>query len=262
MADLVIGGRRANPQRAVRAVALLAAVIVVAFVVTWFIYRRAVSYDVPSGSASADPLVIDPAVGAGTPRLRYGTASLSWAGGVAVVRADGDAHAIGAAEGRLLAGDVAAVAKSFAPTLEGAVGGSALTHGMRVAWRYRFLDDGIPDDQRRAIAGVVRGAERSGVDVDFQDLLRDQAALDVGVPAQTSAEARTHLLARGLTFVVAQAASPGRVWVGRSFALPGTGDGGDAAAAHPVVRFVPPARPLAGGAVGGGGFKHQARPPT
>src|SRR5689334_4685223 len=103
MADLVIGGRRANPQRAVRAVALVAAVIVVAFVVAWFIYRRAVSYEVPGGAAAADPFVMDTAVGAGTPRLRYGSASLSWAGSIAVLRADGDPHAIGAAEGRFLA---------------------------------------------------------------------------------------------------------------------------------------------------------------
>jgi hypothetical protein len=253
MADLVIGGRRANPQRWVRAVGFVVAIVVVAFVVAWFIYRRAVSYDVPGGVAPADPLVIDRAAG-GPPQLRYGAASLSWAGSIAVVRASGDPHAIGAAEGRLLAADVAAVARSFAAPMDGAIGGGALTHGMRVAWRYRFLDDGMPEDQRRAIAGVVRGAEKSGVEVAYQDLVRDQAALDVGVPAPWSGEERTHVLARGLTFVVPQADRAGRVWVGRSFALPGIGDGGDAAAAHPVVRFVKPAGRIAWAGVGWAGL--------
>jgi len=249
----VIGGRRANPQKWVRAVGFVVAIVVAAFVVAWFIYRRAVSYDVPAGVAPSDPLVIEPANG-GPPHLRYGSASLAWAGSIAVLRVAGDAHAIGAAEGRLLAADVAAVGKGFAAPMDFAIGGGALTHGMRVSWRYRFLDDGMSEDQRRAIAGMMRGADASGVEIDYQDLVRDQTALDVGVPAPYSGEARTHVLARGLTFVVPQPDRAGRVWIGRSFALPGTGDGGDAAAAHPVVRFLKPAKGFPWAGVGWAGL--------
>ena len=239
MADLVIGARRVNPQRWLRAFGLVAALVVAAIVVTWFIYRRAVSYDVPSGAAPDDPVVTDASPGG--PRLRYGDASLGWAGSIAVVRAAGDAHTIGAAVGRLLAPEAAAATRSLNTTMDAAIGGGSLTHGMRRAWRYRFLDDAVPDDQRRAIAGVMRGAQKSGVDLDYTDLIRDEAALDVGVPAPSSGEGRTHALARALTFVAPQGETAGRLWVGRSFALPGAEDGGDAAAAHPVVRFVRPA---------------------
>jgi len=248
MADLVIGGRRANPQRRARAAGLLVAMVVVAFVVAWFIYRRAVSYDVPGGGVPDAAISLAEAPGQ-PPRLAWDGATLSWTGDLAVIRASGDAHTLGAAEGRLLARGVAATVASFAPTLDGAVGGG-WTHGMRVAWRYRFVDDGIPDDQQRAIAGVMRGAGRSGVDVDYQDLLRDQASIDIGVPAPWSGENRTHVLARSLTWVSPQADVAGRLWIGRTFALPGLADGGDAAASHPVVTFFKPSGRIAWAGVG------------
>ena len=56
MPDLVIGSRRASPQRALRTTGLLVALVVTAFVVAWFIYRRSVAYEVPSGEPVASPI--------------------------------------------------------------------------------------------------------------------------------------------------------------------------------------------------------------
>ncbi|MCE9576210.1 MAG: hypothetical protein K8W52_23880 [Deltaproteobacteria bacterium] len=255
MADLVIGGRRASPHRVARAVGFLIALLVVAFVVAWFIYRRSVSYDEPGGTAPDDKVVVardQP----GLTQLRYGQATLGFVGDLRVLRAAGDAHTLGAAQGRLLADRLAAAVASMAPGLDAAVGEGGLfsgTHGMRVAWRYRFIDDGLPEDQRRVVAGIARGAERGGAEIDFEDLLRDQAALDVAMPAPWSSETRTHVVARSLT-VVAPQATAGRVWIGRSLSLPGAGEGGEALAASAVITFFKPTGKLAWAGVGWAGL--------
>lgn len=257
MADLVIGKRRHSPQRALRATGLLVALVIAAFVVAYFIYRRSVAYDVPGGDPPRHELVLDQPSPGARARLRWGDASLSQLGEISVVRAAGEPFAIGAAHGRLLAGQVPANVRAFAPTLTGLAGNGGLfgdwTHGLRVDWRLRFVDDGTPDRHRRSLAGLVRGARQSGVAVDYAALLRTNAALDIGVPARWTAEAQSRRLTRALTFVAPQAgASAGRLWVGRSFAMPGVGDGGDAAAS-PVVRFVRPAGRLAWASVGWAG---------
>ena len=69
MPDLVIGSRRASPQRALRTTGLLVALVVTAFVVAWFIYRRSVAYEVPSGEPVASPIELEQTAGAGTRRV-------------------------------------------------------------------------------------------------------------------------------------------------------------------------------------------------
>ncbi len=254
MADLVIGSRRQHsPGRALRAAGLLVALVVAAFIVAFFIYRRSVAYDVPGGEPPRRPVVLDqPTPGAPT-RLTWGDASLSPQGELSVLRASGEPFAIGAAHGRLLAAQLPAVARGFSPTLD-AVAGGGWTHGMRVDWRLRFVDDGVPDVHRRALAGVMRGAAQSGVGVGYVGLLRNSAAVDIGVPVSWTAEASSRRLARALTFVAPQAgAATGRLWVGRSFALPGIGDGGDAAS-RAVVSLVRPTGRIAWAGVGWAGL--------
>ncbi len=77
-----------------------------------------------------------------------GSSSLEWLGGVAVLHANGDAHAIGAAHGRLLApllpGDGRRGAR---PSIEATITDEGIlghtTHAMRLAWHWRFIDDGL-----------------------------------------------------------------------------------------------------------------------
>lgn len=252
MPDLVIGSRRASPQRALRTTGLLVALVVTAFVVAWFIYRRSVAYEVPSGEPVAAPIELEQTAGAGT-RLRWADASLSYRNNLVVLRASGEPFAIGAAQGRLLAERLPAMARAWAPTIDALAGSGGWfggwTKGMRKDWRLRFIDDGVTEPHRRALAGLVRGAALSGVNLSYTEALRDAAALDVGLPASWTAEAQTRNLTRGLTVVVPQAPTGDRLLVGRSFALPGVGDGGDAAAV-PVITMARPTGRLAWAGVG------------
>ncbi|HET7501999.1 MAG TPA: C45 family autoproteolytic acyltransferase/hydrolase, partial [Kofleriaceae bacterium] len=251
MPDLVIGGRRSGAPRPWRAGVIAIAMLAVTVVVTWFIYRRSVSYDMPAGDVQGELASVQPARGA-APALAFGNASLSWLGGIAVLRASGDAHAIGAAHGRLLAPWLPPIAAAAAPSIaatvssEGVLGG--WTHGIRLAWRWRFIDDGLSEQDRRMVAGLTRGAAASGVTLGYEELVRDQAVLDVGAPSPRSEEADQHLIAHSLTLIGAQAQAPARVWIGRTVALPGLDDGGDAEI--PVVTIAHPDGRLAWASVG------------
>jgi isopenicillin-N N-acyltransferase-like protein len=250
MPDLVIGGRRSRRQHVVRAASLAGALAVAAVIVAWFIYRRSVSYDAPGGAVPAQPVTAVRAAPGAPPVLRWGDAELAWLGGIPVLRASGSPHAIGAAHGRLLATQVGEAAAPLSGAIRDAVRATWF-RAIRTEWRYRFLDDGQTEADRSMTAGIARGAAAGGVDVGYATLLRDQAALDVGVPSATTAEGEQRTLTRALTFVTPQGGPvPGRVWVGRSFALPGLGDGGDAAARTPLVSLIKPAAGIAWASVG------------
>ena len=229
------------PRPSWRAGVIAVAMLGVAVVVAWFIYKRSVAYDLPGGTAKGAISTVQSAPGA-PPALTYGDSSLTWVGGLPVLRLRGDAHAIGAAHGRLLGPSLAAVVRASAPSIEHTVSDDGLlggtTHGIRLAWRWRFIDDGLNDQDRRMVAGLTRGAAASGVTLPFEDLVRDQAVLDVGVASPRTDEVELKNLARSLTVIARQAQAPARVWIGRTFAMPGLDDGGDAAI--PVVTFARP----------------------
>ncbi len=219
----------------------------VAVVVAWFIYKRSVVYEVPGGEVHGEiGLATSPGA---RPTLTFGTSSLEQVGGIAVLRASGDAHAIGAAHGRLLAPLLSATVDAARPSIEATITDDGLmghaTHAMRLAWRWRFIDDGLGEADLRMVAGMTRGAAASGVALAFDDLLRDQAVLDVGAPAASSAERVG--LARSLTVIGQQSASS-HMWLGRAFALPGLADGGDAET--PVVTIAHPDGRIAWAGVG------------
>ncbi len=251
MPDLVIGGgRRSGAPRSWRAGAIALGMLGVTVIVAWFIYRRSVAYDMPGGSVGG---AVSWQVGANAaPGLAFGNASLRWSGGIAVLTAGGDSHAIGAAHGRLLAPYLPAAVAAAAPSIEGTVGNGGwfggTTHDMRLAWRWRFVDDGLVDQDRRMVAGMTRGAAASGVDLAYDDLVRDQTVVDIGVPSPRSAEADHHSIARSLTVIAKQQTAPARVWIGRTFALPGLDDGGDSAI--PVLTIARPEGRIAWASVG------------
>jgi len=251
MPDLVIGGRRAGVPRPWRSGVIAIAMLGVAVVVAWFIYRRSVTYDIPPGAVQGE--ISSAPMPPGAPAaLVYGNASLAWLGGVAVLRVAGDAHAIGAAHGRLLAPWLVPTAKAAAPSIAETVSDDGmlgeLTHGLRLAWRWRFIDDGLVEQDRRMVAGMTRGAAASGVVLSYDELLRDQAVLDVGAPSPRSDETEQHVIAHSLTLIGSQAQAPARVWLGRSLALPGLDDGGDSAI--PVVTIAKPEGRIAWAGVG------------
>ena len=221
----------------------------VAVIVAWFIYKRSVAYEVPGGEVRGEVTLAAAAPGA-RPALSFSGSTLEWLGGLAVLHASGDAHAIGAAHGRLLAPLIPATVDAARPSIEGTVTDDGIlghtTHNMRVAWHWRFIDDGLGESDLRMVAGMTRGAAASGTAISFDDLLRDQAVLDVGTPAPSSGERVG--LARALTIVAQQAQSPGRIWLGRAFALPGLADGGDAE--QPVVTIAHPDGRIAWASVG------------
>lgn len=251
MPDLVIGGRRTAFPRPWRAAGIMMALVGAFLVVAWFIYRRSVAYEVPDGDVSGEIVGTQSAPGA-PPILSFNGSSLEWNGGLAVLRVQGDSHAVGAAHGRLLAPYLAAVMQAARPSISGTVSDEGwlggLTHNMRLAWRWRFIDDGLADSDRRWIAGMTRGAEASGVELDFDDVLRSEAVLDVGAPARGSGETDRHSLAHSLTVLGQQAQAPARVWIGRTFSLSGLADGGDAAI--PVVQIAKPTGRIAWASVG------------
>ena len=252
MPDLVIGGRRSGVPRPWRAGVIAIAMLGVAVVVAWFIYRRSVAYDMPGGELHGTIAVVQAAPGA-PPALVYASSSLAWTGGIPVLRTTGDAHTIGAAHGRLLAPWLPAVITASAPSIERTVGTSGLfggsTHGMRLAWRWRFVDDGLVDQDRRMVAGLTRGAAASAVtDLSYDDLVRAQAVFDVGTASLRTAEADQQRIVQSLTVIARQQQLPSRVWIGRTFALPGLDDGGDSAI--PVVTFAHPEGRIAWASVG------------
>lgn len=251
MPDLVIGGRRAGAPRPVRSAVIALAMLGVAVVVAWFIYRRAVAYEVAPGDVQGEITTAQEVPGA-PPVLVHGRASLAWLGGIAVLRVTGDAHAIGAAHGRLLAPWLRPIAAAAAPSItatvsaDGFLGG--LTHGIRLGWSWRFVDDGLSDTDRRMVAGLTRGAAASGVALEHDELLRAQAVLDVGAPSPRGGGDPPLRIAHSLALIGAQAQTPARVWVGRAFSLPGLEDGGDSAI--PVVTIARPEGGIAWAAVG------------
>jgi isopenicillin-N N-acyltransferase-like protein len=251
MSDLVIGGRRAGVARPWRAGVIVVAMLGVAVIVAWFIYRRSVRYEVPPGQVQGELAWQPPAPGAPS-ALVYGDASLAWLGSVAVLHVAGDAHAIGASHGRLLAPWLRPIVAAAAPAVSGTVSDDGMlggvTHGIRLAWRWRFVDDGLVEPDRRMVAGLARGAAASGVALGYDELLRDQAVLDVGAPSPCSDQAEQHSIVRSLTLIGAQAQTPARVWIGRAVALPGLDDGGDSAI--PVITIARPEGRIAWAGVG------------
>ncbi len=220
----------------------------VAIVVAWFIYKRSVVYELPGGTVHGEIALAQGTPGA-RPSLAFAGSSLEWLGGVAVLHANGDAHAIGAAHGRLLAPLLPATVDAARPSIEATITDEGIlghtTHAMRLAWHWRFIDDGLSETDLHMVAGMTRGAAASGIDLPFEDLLRDQAVLDVGEPNVQSGERVG--LARSLTIIAQQPQAP-RVWLGHMVALPGLSDGGDAEV--PVVTIAHPDGRIAWASVG------------
>lgn len=249
MTDIVIGARRfSSPRNNLRSVAIAVALALVSVLVAYFIYGRAVSYAEPEVSVAGAPLTME---GAGASdadhtRLAFGGSSLAHAGSIAVLRLTGTPQDLGASHGRLLGSAITAPADALTATIDYTVPREGLierlTYDVRLRWRHRFLDDGIPGHQLVELAHLLAGARRSdGAAPAYEAFVRQHTALDVGVPAPWSSGADFRAVTRALSLVTPLRSTSGdRMLVARTFALPGAADGGDAAAAHITVSFVKP----------------------
>ena len=245
VSELVIGARRAKRHPRLRSAAIAAALVILACLVSYLVFKRLVSYREPSG-----PMPEGRIEAHSDGRLAWGDGcTLVHRGGLAVLRAVGKPHTLGACHGRMLGAAVAESASPLGRAIDAAVppGGfvSRLFGSARLRWRLRLVDDGTPALQLAEIAGVVHGAERAaGAAPGFEHLVRVQAALDIGEPAPASAGAAYGAVGRGLSFALAsgkgEAGTAARLLVGRSFSLLGAGDGGDAAGRAVVVSFLRP----------------------
>jgi isopenicillin-N N-acyltransferase-like protein len=243
MTDLVIGGgRRYHSQRSLRGVAIAVVLGLAALLALYFLFDRMVTYADPGASVSETALALEN--GPGGARLGFQDSSLAQVGGLTVLRASGPPAALGAAHGRLLATELSAQHAGMAPLLRHAVPRQMILDGLtrdwRVRWRYRLLDDGIPGHQLVEIAHLLEGARQASSAVpEYEAFVRAQAALDLGQPSPWSSGADFRAVTRATSLVAALRDPSGdRLLVGRSLSLPGAEDGGDAAAARPLVTFV------------------------
>ena len=247
MSDL-IGTKRPSRVRSVRTWVTISILIAVSLMVAYLLYRRVASYAHPTGSAPAAPLEVDGT--APEDGLRYGIARLRYLGALGILRTEGSLHDIGAQHGRLLASEIQSNQQVFQDNVEQTVSAEGFLnnkmHNIRLRWGWRTLDDGIPGHQLAEIAGVVRGASKSDVHMDYEDLVRQSGLLDVGEPAAGSSGAELWTIARAFTLLV-PISSPveQRLIVGRSLGLPGASDDGSSARERPLLHIEHPKDALA-----------------
>lgn len=243
MSELVIGSRRPNRHPRLRSAGIAAVLLLLACLVSYLVFQRLVSYREPEG-----PVPSGRVEARGEGQLAWSDAcTLGHRGGITVLRAVGKPHTLGACHGRLLGAAVARASAPLGRAIEAAVapGGffGRMVGSARLRWRLRLIDDAMPAGQITEVAGVVHGADRApGAAPGFEELVRVQAALDIGEPVPASPGMAYGAVARGLSFAVGggKSGEAARLVVGRSFSLLGAGDGGDAASSAPVVAFVRP----------------------
>ena len=177
-----------------RAGAIALGLLGVALLVAWFIYRRSVTYDLPRPARSQRRARHRAAATIGAPPELVTYGSIVARGGSAGSRCcalTGDAHADRRHRARpaARAADLAAVVHAAAGAVDLGDRGRrrpARRHDpqdARLAWRWRFVDDGMVEADRRMAAGLTRGAAASGVDLSAYD---DAAAR----PGRSSTSAR------------------------------------------------------------------------
>jgi hypothetical protein len=162
--------------------------------------------------------------------VRFGDSSLSYRGGIAVLRCAGEPHQIGAAHGRLLASAMIPFSEATYANIHGLISTTGWVGSwfaqLGLDWRLRFLDDGLADSDRRMLAGMVRGAQASGTTIAYRSMVHAAAAIDIGEPSPRTAESDVHVVARTLSLVTTLANDPTRLWLANTFSLPGLDEGG------------------------------------
>jgi len=178
---------------------------------------------------------------------------------LAILHTAGHVSEIGAQQGRLLAGPIDAVQASLRANVSSSVSKGGLfgsrLHNMRLRWRWRTLDDGIPGHQLVELASLVRGAGQSGHHIGYENMVRQSALFDVTPPTPESAGFELGMLARSLTLIAPLSSEMGnRIVVSRTLALPGVTDGGEQVRKNPVLHISHPDGALATASLGWAGL--------
>ncbi|MCP4449572.1 MAG: hypothetical protein GY811_30200 [Myxococcales bacterium] len=225
----------------------------VSLTVAYVLYRRVSSYAHPDTETPKGALEVNAT--APEQGLRYGEATLRYLGPLGVLHTKGSVAAVGTQHGRLLARQIDEVQRSLQSNVTSSVSSAGLfgsrLHTLRLRWRWRTLDDGIPGHQLVELAALARGAEKSGVSLGYENIVRQSAVFDVGAPVPQSPGAEIWTITRGLTLIAPLASELGnRLVVTRTLALPGLLDGGEAIRQAPILYISHPEKALAHASLG------------
>ncbi len=231
----------------------LLVLLTVSLTVAFFLYRRVSSYAHPDTKTPKGALHVSatsPEAG-----LKFGDAYLRYEGPLGILHTQGTVSEVGAQHGRLLAQQIDDVQTSLQRNVTSSVSTDGLfgesLQNIRLRWRWRTLDDGIPGHQLVELAALVRGAKRSGVSLGYEDMVRQSAVFDVGAPTPESAGASIWAITRALTLIAPLTSEQGsRLAVTRTLALPGLADGGEAIRRRPLLHISRPDDALATASLG------------
>ncbi len=246
MTDIIIGARKPRPPKSRR--------LLLPFIVVALIYVAArwtagwwTSYPNPDVKlADADVEISSDNDRA----LDFEGATLA-TDGLRVVRASGSPAVLGAATGRLLGDDLDAMTARLDRSARRGGGGDLFARFLgreRGDFKLRTIDDGIPGHQLVELAALAKGARASGASTTYTQLVRAQAAFDVGGADPNSEGAANRTLALSLSVVTPlRGASGQRLLLAHSMSLPGIEptDG-----QPPVVRLFRPEGVIAFASVG------------
>ncbi len=247
MKDL-IGTRRPTKARSVRTWIGLIVLLGASLTIAYILYQRVSSYAHPDTKAPQGVLSVDAI--APEKGLHFGEGNLRYVGPLGILHTKGTVGEIGVQHGRLLAQQINVMQRSLQSNVTSSISVDGLfgesLHQLRLRWRWRTLDDGIPGHQLVELASVVRGAQSSGVTLGYENMVRQSALYDVGAPAPQSAGADTWTIARALTLIVPLSSELGeRLVIARTLALPGVSDGGEHARENPLLHVSHPDGALA-----------------
>ncbi len=247
MKDLA-GTRRPSKARSVRTWIGLIVLLGASLTVAYILYRRVSSYahpdtKMPQGALHVEAIAPEKGV-------RFGEGSLRYIGPLGILHTRGRVGEMGLQHGRLLAQQIDVMQRSLQSNVTSSVSRDGLwgdmLHQVRLRWRWRTLDDGIPGHQLVELASVVRGAKGSGVALGYESMVRQSALYDVGAPARQSPGADTWTIARALTLIAPLSSEFGeRLVIARTLALPGVSDGGVSARENPLLHVSHPDGALA-----------------
>ena len=231
----------------------LVVLLTVSLTVAYILYRRVSSYAHPETKTPKGALHVDAT--APEQGLRFGDAILRYEGPLGVLHTSGSVSEVGAQHGRLLANQIDEIQQSLRDNVTSSVSSDGLfgesLHNIRLRWRWRTLDDGVPGHQLVELASMVRGARKSGVGLGYENMVRQSAVFDVGAPAKQSSGAGMWALTRGLTLIAPIASEQGnRLIVTRTIAMPGLKDGGETIRRRPLLHISRPDGALAHASLG------------
>ena len=256
MAEL-LSTKRSSRLRSLKTWFLLGLLASASLFIAYLLYRRVSSYPHPHESLGKAELSFE---ATDAPKgLRFGEGSLRFEGQLAILQTVGKAYAQGVQQGRLRADSIRAVFESLQPSVAATVSRSGflgdLLHRIRLRWRWRSLDEGIPGHQLFELSGLVRGAGSSGHTLDYENLVRQSAVFDLGRAAPSASHYPDRRPLRALTLLAPiQGPFARGLLVARTLSVPGVVDGGASLRTATQLHISRPEKGLASASLGWAGL--------